>query len=184
MPFRTNVLLQPTTDCLVHLTDMPFTVITLSEVEVCHFERVQHGLKQFDLVFVFTDFSRPPLHINSIPFGLLEAIKEWLDSVDIPISEGAVNLTWSAIMKTVNEDPFAFFDEGGWAFLGGNSDVSGSWPVVCILCLVPRLTRPSFPPCSSSGRGIRRVRVCVRVRGRLRCRRRCGLIRGVVLGRE
>jgi nucleosome binding factor SPN SPT16 subunit len=79
VPFRTNVLLQPTTDCLVHLTDMPFTVITLSEVEVCHFERVQHGLKQFDLVFVFTDFSRAPLHINSIPFGLLEAIKEWLE---------------------------------------------------------------------------------------------------------
>lgn len=79
VPFRTNVLLQPTTDCLVHLTDMPFTVITLNEVEVCHFERVQHGLKQFDLVFVFSDFSRSPLHVNSIPFGMLEGIKEWLE---------------------------------------------------------------------------------------------------------
>ncbi|KAL7416408.1 FACT complex subunit-domain-containing protein [Mrakia frigida] len=126
VPFRTNVLLQPTTDCLVHLTDMPFTVITLNEVEVCHFERVQHGLKQFDLVFVFSDFSRSPLHVNSIPFGMLEGIKEWLDSVDIPISEGAVNLTWSAIMKTVNEDPYAFFVEGGWGFLGGDSDDQGS----------------------------------------------------------
>jgi nucleosome binding factor SPN SPT16 subunit len=79
VPNRTNVLLQPTTDCLVHLTDMPFTVITLSEVEVCHFERIQHGLKQFDLVFVFSDFTRTPLHINSIPFGQLEGIKEWLE---------------------------------------------------------------------------------------------------------
>jgi nucleosome binding factor SPN SPT16 subunit len=79
VPNRTNVLLQPSTDCLVHLTDQPFTVITLSEVEVCHFERVQHGLKQFDLVFVFTDFTKTPMHINSIPFGQLEGIKEWLE---------------------------------------------------------------------------------------------------------
>lgn len=27
-------------------------------------------------------------------------------------------------MKTVNEDPYAFFSEGGWGFLGGDSDVS------------------------------------------------------------
>lgn len=79
VPHKTNVLLAPTTDCLVHLTEVPFMVITLSEVEVVHFERVQHGLKQFDMVFVFSDFSRPPVHINSIPFGQLEGIKEWLE---------------------------------------------------------------------------------------------------------
>ncbi|CAG8460092.1 15884_t:CDS:2, partial [Cetraspora pellucida] len=27
VPFRTNVLLQPTTECLVHLTDLPFLVV-------------------------------------------------------------------------------------------------------------------------------------------------------------
>lgn len=54
------------------------------------------------MVFVFSDFTRTPQHVNSIPFGQLEGIKEWLDSCDIPISEGAVNLTWSAILKTVN----------------------------------------------------------------------------------
>jgi len=38
---RSNVLLQPTTDCLVSLTETPFLVITLADVEIAHLERVQ-----------------------------------------------------------------------------------------------------------------------------------------------
>ena len=40
-------------------------------------------------------------------------------SVDIPLSEGPVNLNWGPIMKTINEDPYDFFQQGGWTFLGG-----------------------------------------------------------------
>jgi nucleosome binding factor SPN SPT16 subunit len=40
-------------------------------------------------------------------------------SVDLPISEGPVNLSWPAIMKTINDDPYEFFNEGGWGFLTG-----------------------------------------------------------------
>jgi nucleosome binding factor SPN SPT16 subunit len=65
-------------DCLVHLTDPPFTVVTLSEIEVASMERVQFGLKQFDLVFVFRDFTRVPLSINSIPSTQLNNVMEWL----------------------------------------------------------------------------------------------------------
>lgn len=78
VPFRTNVKLVPTMDCLVHLTDPPFTVVTLTEIEIASLERVQFGLKQFDLVFVFTDFTRPPLQINSIPSSQLNNVMEWL----------------------------------------------------------------------------------------------------------
>ncbi|PWN53991.1 putative SPT16-general chromatin factor [Violaceomyces palustris] len=126
VPFRTNVLLQPTTDCLVHLTDPPFLVITLSDVEIVHLERVQFGLQSFDMVFVFSDFSRQPMHVSSIPTSSLDDVKQWLDSVDICVTEGAVNLNWGAIMKTVNEDPYDFFQEGGWGFLQAGSDDSGS----------------------------------------------------------
>lgn len=50
-------------------------------------------------------------------------------SIDIPFSEGPVNLSWPAIMKTVQEDPKEFFAEGGWDFLGGSGDaVSGESP--------------------------------------------------------
>lgn len=79
VPFRTSVLLQPTTDCLVHLTELPFLVITLNEIEVVHLERVQFGLKHFDMVFVFTDFTRPPVHINSVPMEALDDVKDWLE---------------------------------------------------------------------------------------------------------
>ncbi|GAA5845081.1 hypothetical protein JCM5353_007425 [Sporobolomyces roseus] len=126
VPFRSNVLLQPTTDTLVFLTEPPFLVVTLNEIEIAHLERVQYGLKNFDLVFVFQDFTRTPIHINTIPMNALDSVKEWLDSVDIPFSEGPVNLNWQAIMKTVNEDPHDFFKEGGWSFLSAQEDVAGS----------------------------------------------------------
>ncbi|KTW29590.1 chromatin-remodeling protein SPT16 [Pneumocystis jirovecii RU7] len=122
VPFRSNVLLQPTTECLVHLTDPPFLVITLSDIEIAHLERVQFGLKNFDLVFVFKDFRRSPAHINTIPMSQLDNVKDWLDSVDIVYTEGVLNLNWATIMKTINDDPLAFFEEGGWAFLNNESD--------------------------------------------------------------
>ncbi|QRV75255.1 SPT16-general chromatin factor (subunit of the heterodimeric FACT complex) [Ceratobasidium sp. AG-Ba] len=121
VPFRTNVKLQPTTDCLVHLFDPPFLVVTLSEIEIASLERVQFGLKQFDLIFIFNDFSRPPQHINSIPTPQLDSVKEWLDSVEIPMAEGPVNLNWGQIMKTINDNPLEFFRDGGWSFLSGTA---------------------------------------------------------------
>ncbi|WFD42788.1 Xaa-Pro aminopeptidase [Malassezia psittaci] len=124
VPSRASVLLQPTTDCLVHLSDPPFLVVTLSEIEIVHLERVQYGLSSFDMVFVFRDFSRTPLHISSVPTTSLDDVKQWLDSVDVCVTEGAVNLNWGAIMKTITEDPYAFFQEGGWEFL--QADGSGS----------------------------------------------------------
>src|SRR6185369_14037521 len=78
VPFKTNVFLQPTTDCLVHLIDLPFLVITMAEVEVVNLERIQYGLKNFDMVLIFKDYSRPPVHINTIPMSQLEGVKEWL----------------------------------------------------------------------------------------------------------
>ncbi|KAF9821701.1 hypothetical protein IEO21_00547 [Rhodonia placenta] len=120
VPFRTNVRLQPTTECLVHLSDPPFLVVTLADIEIASLERVQFGLKQFDMVLIFKDFTKTPLHINSIPSSQLDDVKNWLDSVDIPLSEGPVNLNWGPIMKTINEDPYEFFQQGGWSFLGGS----------------------------------------------------------------
>jgi len=122
VPFRQLVLMQPSTDCLVHLTDPPFVVMTLADIEIVHLERVQFGLKNFDMVVVFKDFQKTPAHINSIPMDQIENVKEWLDSVDVAFTEGPVNLSWPQIMKTINEDPSAFFQEGGWGFLQMDGD--------------------------------------------------------------
>lgn len=122
VPARSSVTIQPTTDCLVQLTEPPFTVVTLTDIEVVHLERVQFGLKNFDMVIVFKDFTRPPAHINTIPVEALDGVKDWLDSVDIPFSEGPLNLNWATIMKTVIADPHEFFAQGGWSFLASDSD--------------------------------------------------------------
>lgn len=125
VPSRSSVLVQPTTDCLVQLTEPPFLVITLAEIEVVHLERVQFGLKNFDMVAVLRDFQKPPIHINTVPVENLDGVKDWLDSVDLPFSEGPLNLNWTTIMKTVTADPHAFFVDGGWSFLDTNSESEG-----------------------------------------------------------
>lgn len=45
-------------------------------------------------------------------------------SCDVPLSEGPVNLSWPQIMKTVNDDTYGFYEEGGWSFLTGTGSVS------------------------------------------------------------
>jgi nucleosome binding factor SPN SPT16 subunit len=76
------------------------------------------------------DFTRPPLHIDSIQTAQLDDVKSWLEyvdcrrdekitdpelcsSVDIPLSTGPVNLNWGPIMKTMNESPYDFFQQAG-----------------------------------------------------------------------
>lgn len=120
VPFRLAVFCMPTAYCLVSLIDPPYLVITLEEIEIAQLERVQFGLKNFDLVFVFKDFKRPVAHINSIPMEVLEDVKSWLTDVDIPYSEWQMNLNWPAIMKTVQADPYQFFEDGGWGILAGD----------------------------------------------------------------
>jgi len=126
VPSRSSVTIQPTTDCLIQITEPPFMVISLPDVEVVHLERVQFGLKNFDMVVVFHDFTRAPVHINTIPVESLDGVKDWLDSVDIPFSEGPLNLNWGTIMKTLVADPHEFFKEGGWSFLAAESEDEGS----------------------------------------------------------
>ena len=86
---------------------------------------LQFGLKNFDMVFVYKEFNRPPAHVNTIPVESLDRVKEWLDSVDIAFTEGPLNLNWQTIMKTVSTDPHSFFKEGGWSFLTQDSDDEG-----------------------------------------------------------
>lgn len=121
-PFRSTVLLQPTSGCLVNLTEWPPFVITLEDVELVHFERVQFHLKNFDMVFVFKDYHRRIAMVNAIPMNMLDHVKEWLNSCDIRYSEGIQSLNWIKIMKTITDDPEGFFESGGWTFLDPESD--------------------------------------------------------------
>lgn len=68
--------------CKRHLSScvsvQPPFVVTLDEVELVHFERVQFHLKNFDVVIVYKDYSKKVTMINAVPVNSLDPIKEWL----------------------------------------------------------------------------------------------------------
>uniref|UniRef100_A0A6Q2Z537 FACT complex subunit n=1 Tax=Esox lucius TaxID=8010 RepID=A0A6Q2Z537_ESOLU len=122
-PYRSTCLLQPTSSALCNTTEWPPFVVTLDEVELVHFERVQFHLKNFDVVIVYKDYSKKVTMINAVPVNSLDPIKEWLNSCDIKYTEGVQSLNWTKIMKTIVDDPEGFFEQGGWSFLDPESEV-------------------------------------------------------------
>lgn len=81
VPGCNNILLQPTVHCLINVIEYPPFVMTLDEVQIAYFERVQFSLQTFDLAFIFKDWEQKEVHINAIPSTSLESIKDWLEHV-------------------------------------------------------------------------------------------------------
>eukprot|EP01102_Stenamoeba_stenopodia_P008460 TRINITY_DN2431_c0_g1_i1.p1 TRINITY_DN2431_c0_g1~~TRINITY_DN2431_c0_g1_i1.p1 ORF type:complete len:1068 (+),score=305.24 TRINITY_DN2431_c0_g1_i1:257-3460(+) len=114
-PNRGNVLLLPTKDCVVHLTEPPFFVVAFEDIEIANLERVTAGVsKHFDMVFVLKDHAQPVITIRAIPFSSLDDVKKLLDQVEIVFYEGPQSIHWASVMKYVREDEKSFYEEGGW----------------------------------------------------------------------
>ncbi|XP_057869393.2 FACT complex subunit SPT16 isoform X1 [Cryptomeria japonica] len=129
VPFKATAFIVPTVNCLVELVEIPFLVITISEIEIVNLERVGLGQKAFDMAVVFKDFKREVLRIDAIPSSSLDGIKEWLNSMDIKYYESRMNLNWRPILKTITDDPDKFIEDGGWEFLNmeaSDSDMENS----------------------------------------------------------
>ena len=47
-------------------------VITLEDVQLVHFERVQFQLKNFDMCFISKDYSKKVMMVTSIPVSLIQ----------------------------------------------------------------------------------------------------------------
>ena len=56
--------------------------------------------------------------------GLKKRLPLIFSSCDIKYTEGIQSLNWTKILKTINDNPEDFFENGGWSFLEPNSDVS------------------------------------------------------------
>jgi FACT complex subunit SPT16 len=82
VPNKETVRITPTVHCLVALGDSPPLAVTLNDVEIVNFERVQFNLRNFDVRFVMKDFETV-YEINAIEMEHLEMIKEWLKYVGI-----------------------------------------------------------------------------------------------------
>jgi len=132
-PHKEMVTIMPTLNCLVNLTETPFFVVDLQEVDHVHFERVTYMSKAFDIVLINKDFNKPVWRIDMIPNGDKEAIQDWLTDMEITYTEGPMNLNWTQIMNTVKQDDRFYMNteedevtkkEAGWEFLRmfGNDD--------------------------------------------------------------
>ncbi len=120
VPSRSTSFVMPTVNCLVELTEMPFTVIALSEVNLVNLERVGFNLRNFDMIFIWKDINKEVARIDTVPSQSLETIKDWLTSIEMKYYESKVNLNWKNILKSIKEDPEGFVESGGWNFLDGD----------------------------------------------------------------
>eukprot|EP01041_Mallomonas_annulata_P010767 gene10767-22491_t len=124
--YREMVFIQPTVRCLVNLTETPFFVVDLSDIEHVHFERVSFGTKNFDMIIIFKDLDTPPKSIIAIEMQYYDAIQDWLNDVEITYTYGVQSINWTTLInQVVKNDPRFYFDtdEGGekkpagWTFL-------------------------------------------------------------------
>lgn len=121
VPFKSNVTLFPTQNCLISLVENPPFVITLNEINIVYFERVSQSLKNFDMAFLFKDLSKPIQRITAIPMENLDMLKSWLDNNDILFGEGLYNMNWQKVIQKIRNDPEGFVEEGCWNFLAENA---------------------------------------------------------------
>lgn len=143
VPNKEMVLLQPTVHCLVNLTETPFFVVSLDEVEHIHFERTDFRVsKSFDMVFILKnhlkqDNTKVPQRIQTIPVDKFELIKQWIhEKDDITFTCGTTPLNWKNVMVGVREEleMRTFWEESdlngekkalGWNFLSLEDVASG-----------------------------------------------------------
>ena len=132
-PHKEMVYITPTLNCLVNLTETPFFVVDMSNVDHVHFERITFASKAFDMVLINKDFTKQPWRVDMIPNSDKDAVQDWLTDMEISYTAGPMNLNWKQIMATVADDDRFYMDteedeitkkEAGWSFLRmfGNDD--------------------------------------------------------------
>jgi len=137
-PLKEMVMVQPTLNCLVNLTETPFFVVDLNDIDHAHFERVSFGSKNIDLVLINKNFTKPPYRVDMIPSTDKDSIQEWLTDMELSYTEGPMNLNWKQIIATVASDERFYMNtyedevtpkDAGWDFLrlyGKESDEGSS----------------------------------------------------------
>ena len=125
-PHKEMVVIQPTLNCLVNLTETPFFVVNLADVDHVHFERVTYMSKAFDMVLISKDFTKPPWRIDMIENADKDPVQDWLTDMEITYTQGPMNLNWKQIIQTVGADDRFYMTteedevtekEAGWEFL-------------------------------------------------------------------
>ncbi|KAJ1448969.1 FACT complex subunit-domain-containing protein [Pelagophyceae sp. CCMP2097] len=128
VPHREMVLIQPTVHCLVTLTETPFFIVELDDVEHVHFERCTMRSSNFDMVVVHKNFEQLPTCVNAIPMTELDSIQEWLTDCSLTYTAGQASMSWKGVMALVRADDRFYEDTdesgeakpAGWQFLSAD----------------------------------------------------------------
>ena len=120
-PMKQVVKIRPTKQCLVALSEFPFFVLDVDEIEVVHFERLYYGMKNFDLAIIKKDFTTC-LRINSIPTEYTEQLKSYFNNINIIYLESLAPLKWDLILNQIREDFDGWLEEGAWVQLVEEED--------------------------------------------------------------
>ncbi|EWC90005.1 hypothetical protein PFNF54_01130 [Plasmodium falciparum NF54] len=123
VPNKSNVEIFVTANTINHLVEWPPFILSVEDIEIASLERVHHGLRNFDMIFVFKDYTKPVKRIDVIPTEYIDTIKKWLTTIDIVYYEGKNNLQWGNILKTILSDIDSFVNSKGFdGFLGEDDD--------------------------------------------------------------
>lgn len=123
-PVRQVVRIRPTKNCIVALSEFPFFVLDISSIEIVCFERVFFGIKNFDCVIVFKDFTTTK-RIDSIPIEHLEELKNYFDMIDIIYAECPQPLKWKDVLQSMRENFEDNLADGVWQFLLEDASENG-----------------------------------------------------------
>lgn len=120
VPFKGNVIIQPTRSCLINLIETPFFISELSEIEIVCFERVIFHIKTCDMTIIYRNKTFKT--IQNIEFISLQSVKDFLDSKNIAYIETKVNIQWATLIKEIMKDPVDFYNSGAWSELQENRE--------------------------------------------------------------
>ena len=105
-PNQNNVFIMPSRYTLMSISERPFFVVMLEDIEVVSIERIDNKIKNFDMIVIFKDYRKPVVNIDNIPKNDLDKIKTWLNESNIIFFEGgAINIKWDKYLKSVLENP-------------------------------------------------------------------------------
>lgn len=110
------VKIRPTKDCLVAISEFPFFVMDVNEIEAVVFERVIFGIKNFDLAIIFKDFTTMK-RINSVPMEHIEELKSYFDEIDVIYAESESPFNWATLLSHIRDHFEDWLEEGAWGFL-------------------------------------------------------------------
>lgn len=120
-PHKSVVKVRPTKNCLIAISEFPFFVMDIDDIEAVTFERVHYGIKNFDMAIIFKDFTNFK-RINSIPIENIEVIKDYLDEIGVIYSESITPINWTNVLAHIRDNFVDFLDDGGWKFLQNDAE--------------------------------------------------------------